>query len=64
MCPIEEKRDIYVVYLCLFFFMDVFLSLFLSREMVASLALLADMTAQAKTIEIMISHAHEPSPLC
>ena len=27
--------------------------------MVASLALLADMTAQAKTIEIMISHAHD-----
>ena len=27
--------------------------------MVASLVLLADMTTQAKTIEIMISHAHD-----
>jgi len=32
-----------------------------SREMVASLALLADMTAQAKAIEIMISHAYDVS---
>ena len=31
------------------------------RDMVASLALLADMTAQAKAIEILISHAHDVS---
>lgn len=31
------------------------------REMVASLALLADMTAQAKAIEILIAHVHEVS---
>lgn len=34
---------------------------YLYRDMVASLALLADMTAQAKAIEILISHAHDVS---
>lgn len=33
----------------------------LNRDNVASLTLLADMTAQAKTIEILISHVHEVS---
>ena len=32
------------------------------REQVASLALLADMTAQAKAIEIMISHVNQVNP--
>ena len=36
---------------------------FLHREMVASLALLADMTAQAKCIEILISHVQDVSML-
>lgn len=31
----------------------------LNRDSVASLTLLADMTAQAKTIEILIFHVHE-----
>ena len=38
-------------------------SLFFLRDMVASLALLADMTAQAKVIEILISHVHEVGSL-
>ena len=36
-----------------------YVSLTLLREMVPSLTLLADMTAQAKAVEIMISHVHD-----
>ena len=44
-------------------FISILFSLFFLRDMVASLALLADMTAQAKVIEILISHVHEVGSL-
>ena len=50
-----------IIYIYMHVAIIITMSVLLHREMVASLSLLADMTAQAKAIEILIFHVSDVS---